>query len=80
VQPTNAQIWIRIHGLAREYWRPHILFEIVGDLGSPLALDEATKKRTLHHFARILVDVDLNSNLRERILVSFETPKLHMKG
>jgi hypothetical protein len=38
-------------------------------MGNPLALDEATKKRTFGHFARILVDVDLNSNLRERILV-----------
>jgi hypothetical protein len=45
------------------------LFEIVGALGSPLALDEATKKRTFGHFARTLVDVDLNSTLRERILV-----------
>ncbi|XP_045802224.1 uncharacterized protein LOC123895782 [Trifolium pratense] len=69
VQPTNAQIWIRIHGLAREYWRPYILFEIVGAVGTPLALDEATKKRTFGHFARILIDVDLNSNLRERILI-----------
>ncbi|GAU37091.1 hypothetical protein TSUD_395130, partial [Trifolium subterraneum] len=46
VQPTNAQVWIHIHGLAHEYWRPKILFEIAGAVGSPLALDEATKKRT----------------------------------
>jgi hypothetical protein len=69
VQPSNAQTWIRIHGLAREYWQPKILFEIAGALGSPLALDEATKKRTFGHFARILIDVDLSSNLHERILV-----------
>jgi hypothetical protein len=69
VQPTNAQTWIRIHGLAREYWRPQILFEIAGALGRPLDLDEATKKRTFGHFPRILIDVDLNSNLHERIIV-----------
>ncbi|GAU50241.1 hypothetical protein TSUD_194760 [Trifolium subterraneum] len=69
VPPTNAQTWIRIHGLAREYWLPRILFEIVGALGSPLALDEATKKINFGHFARILIDVDLSSNLHERILV-----------
>ncbi|PNY08296.1 defensin-like protein [Trifolium pratense] len=69
MQPTNAQTLIRIHGLAREYWRPQILFKIVGAVGCPLALDVATKKRTFDHFARILIDVDLNSNLRERILV-----------
>ncbi|GAU43589.1 hypothetical protein TSUD_27910 [Trifolium subterraneum] len=79
-QPTNAQTWIRIHGLAREYWRPQILFEIAGALGSPLALDEATKKRTFGQFARILIDVDLSSNLHERILVErndfdFYTPR-----
>jgi hypothetical protein len=34
-----------------------------------LALDEATTKHTFGHFARILIDVDLNSNLHERILV-----------
>ncbi|KAK2360275.1 hypothetical protein QL285_085560 [Trifolium repens] len=71
VQPSNAQTWIHIHGLAREYWQPKILFEIAGALGSPLALDEATKKRTFGHFARILIDVDLSSNLHERVLVEW---------
>ncbi|CAJ2679212.1 unnamed protein product [Trifolium pratense] len=54
--PHNVQpstAWIRIHGLAR----------------SPLALDEATKKRTFGHFARIIIDVYLSSNFHERILV-----------
>ncbi|MCI08844.1 NADPH:quinone oxidoreductase-like, partial [Trifolium medium] len=69
VQHTIAQTWIRIHGLAREYWRPTILFEIAGALGIPLALDEATMKRTFGHFARVLIEVDLNSDLHERILV-----------
>ncbi|KAK2442246.1 hypothetical protein QL285_013459 [Trifolium repens] len=69
VQHTIAQTWIRIHGLAREYWRPTILFEIAGALGIPLSLDEATRKRTFGHFARVLIEVDLNSDLHERILV-----------
>ncbi|GAU50339.1 hypothetical protein TSUD_243170 [Trifolium subterraneum] len=33
------------------------------------ALDEATMKRTFGHFARVLIEVDLNSDLHERILV-----------
>ncbi|GAU30141.1 hypothetical protein TSUD_360340 [Trifolium subterraneum] len=69
VQHTIAQTWIRIHGLAREYWRPTILFEIAGALGIPLALDEATMKRSFGHFSRVLIEVDLNSDLHEIILV-----------
>lgn len=66
---TNAQCWVRIYGLPQEYWRPKIVFTIAGGLGIPICLDEATSKRTFGHFARVLVDIDLNSNLQNRILV-----------
>jgi len=69
MQQTTTQTWVRIHGLAREYWQPITLFEIAGALGNPLTLDEATKKRTFGHFARVLIEVDLNSHLHDRILV-----------
>lgn len=69
MQQTTAQTWVRIHGLAREYWQPITLFEIAGALGNPLTLDEVTKKRTFGHFARVLIEVDLNSHLHDRILV-----------
>ncbi|GAU51197.1 hypothetical protein TSUD_97700 [Trifolium subterraneum] len=39
------------------------------DLGIPLTLDEATMKINFGHFARVLIEVDLNFDLRERILV-----------
>ncbi|GAU51552.1 hypothetical protein TSUD_414150 [Trifolium subterraneum] len=62
VQPNNAQVWICIHGLAREYWQPKILFEIAGAVDSPLALDEATEKITFEPVAiasnRAVVDED----------------------
>ena len=45
------------------------MFEIAGALGTPLALDEATNKRTFGHYARVLIEVDLTLELRERILV-----------
>jgi len=69
VQQTIAQTWIRLHGLFREYWRKKTLFEIAGALGTHLALDEATSKRTFGHYARVLIEVDLTLELRERILV-----------
>jgi len=45
------------------------LFEIARALGTPLALDEATSKRTFGHYARVLIEVNLTLELRERILV-----------
>lgn len=48
---------------------PKILFEIARGIGIPIALDDATSKRTFGHFSRILVDVDLSGNLHDQILV-----------
>jgi len=45
------------------------LFEIAGALGTSLTLNEATEKRTFSHFVRVLIELDLTSDLRERILV-----------
>lgn len=72
IRQTYAQCWVRFHGLPREYWCPKILFEIGGGIGIPIALDEATMKRSFGHFARILIEIDLNSNLRDKILVEHE--------
>lgn len=65
VKQTNAQRWIRIHRPPQKYWRPKILFTIARGVGIPLSLDDATKNRSLGHYARELVDVDLASSLQE---------------
>ncbi|GAU34190.1 hypothetical protein TSUD_162910 [Trifolium subterraneum] len=69
---THTQIWIRIYGLPQEYWMPTTLFAIVSGIGTPLSLDEATKQRTMGHFARISVDVNLAEELHYHILVERE--------
>lgn len=69
---THAQCWVRLLGLPQEYWRPKILFEIAGAIGTPVSLDEATRNKTLGHFARIQVDIDLSGRLHDQILVERE--------
>ena len=34
-----------------------------------MALDEVTKKRTFGHYARVLIEIDITSDMHERILV-----------
>lgn len=72
IRQSCVQSWVRIHGLSREYRRPKILFEIGIGIGVPIALDEATMKRTFGHFARILIEVDLNADLHDKIMVERE--------
>lgn len=69
IKQSCVQCWVRIHGLSREYWRPKILFEIGSGFGILIALDETTMKRNSGHFARILVEFDLNVDLRDKFLL-----------
>lgn len=69
---TRAQCWVRILGLPQEYWRPKIVFAIANGIGVPIALDDATNKRIFGHFARVLIDIDLNGRFPDQILVERE--------
>lgn len=65
-----------MHKVGLESWGCHrsigdqkYFFAIEGGLGTLISLDEATRKRDLGHFARVLVYVDLVSKLHDHILV-----------
>jgi hypothetical protein len=70
---TSAQVWVKIFGLAQEYWHKTILFTIAGSLGTPICIDSVTAKpmheRTFGQFARVLIDIDLMQPLRYKLLV-----------
>lgn len=72
-QQSTAQVWIRIYGLAQEYWRQKIIFAIAGAVGSPICTDSITNKpmieRSFGHYVRVLVDLNLTQKIRNRILV-----------
>ncbi|GAU40165.1 hypothetical protein TSUD_292700 [Trifolium subterraneum] len=72
-QQTSAQVWIRIYGLSQEYWRPKIIFAIASGIGTPICSDSFTSKpmldRSFGHYVRVLVDLNLFQDLRNRVLV-----------
>jgi len=51
INQTSFQIWIQLHGLTHEYWRPLVILDMAGAIGVPLSLDLATMKRTFGRFA-----------------------------
>ncbi|KAK2428073.1 hypothetical protein P8452_42228 [Trifolium repens] len=72
-QNTSARVWVRIYGLAQEYWQKAILFTIAGSLGTPICMDSITAKpmyeRTFGQYARVLIDIDISQPLRHKVLV-----------
>lgn len=66
-------------GLPQEYWRPKILFAIARWVGIPLSLDDATINKTLDHFARVLVDMDLFKPLQDQIMVERKEFAFHVR-
>lgn len=60
---STSQVWVRLFGLAQQYWRPSILFAIASSVGTPICTDSVASKFMFDclfgHFARVLVDVDL---------------------
>lgn len=58
-----------IYDLPQEYWRPKILIEIANGIGIPITIHEATQSRTLAHFTRILIELDLNGRIPNEIMV-----------
>jgi len=58
--------------LPQEYWRKKTLFEIASGLGTPLTIDKATLSRKFGLYARVMVDVDLSSQLSDSVVVESE--------
>lgn len=73
LRQTLAQVWIRIHRLSQEYWRPKILFAIASSIDTPICIDSGSNlfafDRPFRHFVRVLVDLDLTKELSYKILV-----------
>lgn len=73
LKQSSAQVWVRFHGLAQEYWRLKIVFAIASSVGTPLCTISASNssyfERPFGHFVRVLVDMDLTKELRYKVLV-----------
>lgn len=55
-----------------KYWRSNIILAIAG-VGTPVTIDDSTRKKVFGHYARALVDINLHGGLRDSILVERES-------
>ncbi|XP_062075600.1 uncharacterized protein LOC133779685 [Humulus lupulus] len=56
---TSVPTWVQLKGLDIKYWGEKSLFKIVGQLGTPLQVDNITKHRDRLMYPRILIEVSL---------------------
>lgn len=65
-------IWIQLEELDLKYWGERALFKIVGQIGEPLQVDAITKGRMRLSYPRVLVEVQLDQHLPDRVLFEDE--------
>ncbi|KAL8542689.1 hypothetical protein ACS0TY_003534 [Phlomoides rotata] len=63
-----AQVWVRISDLPLEYWQPAILEAMASACGTLLKIDDRTLHRKMGHYARILVEIDMKTDLIAKIM------------
>lgn len=67
---NSVPIWVRVMELDLKYWGQNTLIKIDSLLGKPIKTDRAVAIRELLHYARILIEVDIEDELTDTI--SFE--------
>ena len=86
---SYVPIWIKLHSLLIEFWNATCLSYVASVVGKPLCVDSVTEEHQRLGFARILVEVDMNSNFPKeievvgvdgsRVVVGIEYPWLPVK-
>ena len=75
IQLTYLPIWVKFYNIPLEYWTNTCLGYIASAVRKPLHLDSLTENRTRLSFARICIEVDLNSEFPKAALLNLGNGK-----
>ena len=67
---VRMPIWVRFPNLPLQCWSPLCLSKLASMIGKPLRLDTPTSSMTRLSYARVLVEIDLLSELPNLINIS----------
>ncbi|KAM5549741.1 hypothetical protein ABKV19_000917 [Rosa sericea] len=77
---TNAQVWVRFWNLGLEFWEARTLSEIASGIGVPVKIDPNTLERKYGLFARVLVDVDLSTDLPLEVVIKRKNGEIFVQA
>lgn len=67
---TKAPIWVKFFGIPLSYWSAEGLSYLASGIGRPLFADKLTEKMDPMTFARVCIEIDVNSVLHDRLMVT----------
>jgi len=70
---TSVPIWIQLPGLPLDCWNGRALSKIVSRVGKPISTDKMTLTKERISFARVLVEVDVSSNIVSEVEIQLPT-------
>lgn len=62
-------IWVNFHQLPLKYWGEKSIGKVSSLIGKPMMTDECTEKKLRVSYARVLIEVDITSKLKETITI-----------
>lgn len=66
---TSVPVWVKFLHLPMEYWTPTCLSHVASGVGKPLYADKVTEEQKRLGFARVLVEIDVNSDCPKEIII-----------
>lgn len=69
LNPLTAPVWVQIYKLPYEFWHSDLIAGIDKAIGNLLKIDSTTASGVFGQFARLLVEVDFQTNLQETDMI-----------
>jgi len=73
VDISSVPIWIQLPGLPLDCWNARALSKIVSKVGKPITTDKMTRTKERLSFARVLVEVDVSSEVVSDVEIRLPT-------
>ena len=70
---SSVPIWIQLPGLPLDCWNARALSKIVSKVGKPITTDKMTLTKERLSFARVLVEVDVTSDIVSEVEIGLPT-------
>jgi hypothetical protein len=64
---SSVPIWIKLHNLPMEFWTSTCLSFVASGVGKPLCADSITEEQCHLGFARVLVEVTMDSDFPQEV-------------
>jgi hypothetical protein len=66
---SSVPVWVKLLHLPIEFWTPTCLGHVASGVGKPLYADKRTEEQKRLGFARVLVEIDTNSECSKEVLI-----------